>query len=142
MTFAHYDGSVTSGDVCPQVTVPGAALSFREANMDAAQRLREALAAMAHNEPANTVKLRDAVCAFVDEMKTKGEPPESVIIAAKQVAAATGLLPMPEQDVLLRSAHADRVVTDVVRWCIEQYYEMPAAPASTSVSLPPPPPPA
>jgi hypothetical protein len=101
--------------------------------MDAALRLRQELAAIVHDGPANTDRLREAVCAFVDEMKSKGTRPEAVIVAAKKVAAATGLLPMPEQDLLLRSAHADRVITDVVRWCIERYYEAPASPSVAAV---------
>jgi tellurite resistance protein len=133
--LAGEDGTVTAGALRLSVTVPGSSLSFREAEMDAAQRLRQELAAMAHNDPAATEKLREAVCAFVDEMKSEGKPAEAVIIAAKQVAATTGLLPMPEQDVLLRSPHADRVITDVVRWCIERYYDRPPR-----ASLPAPPP--
>jgi hypothetical protein len=103
--------------------------------MNAAQRLRIELAAMARNEPATTEKLREAVCAFVDEMKSEGKPAEAVIIAAKQVAAMTGLLAMPEQDVLQRSPQADRVITDVVRWCIERYYDRPP-PTSLPASPP------
>ena len=135
MSLARQDGTVTAGATRLSVTVPGTSLSFREAVMDAAQRLRQELTALAHNEPAATEKLREAVCAFVDEMKSKGKPAEAVIVAAKQVAATTGLLPMPEQDVLQRSPHADRVITDVVRWCIERYYD---APARSSLPAPPP----
>ena len=137
MTLARQDGTVTAGTAAggPLVTAPGTSLSLREANMDAALRLRQELAAIAHSDRASVDELRKAVCAFVDEMKSKGTTPEAVIIAAKQVAAATGLLPMPEQDVLLRTARADRVVTDIVRWCIERYYDLPS---QSSAAAPPP----
>jgi hypothetical protein len=135
MTLARQGGSVVAGASRLSVTDPGTSLSHREADMDAAQRLRLELTAMARGEPEAGDKLREAVCAFVDEMKSEGKPAEAVIIAAKQVAAMTGLLPMPEQDVLLRSPYADRVITDVVRWCIERFYD---APARSSLPAPPP----
>jgi hypothetical protein len=66
------------------------------------------------------------VCEFVDAMKSEDQSPERVIISAKRAAAAAGLLPAQEQDMLHRSARADQVITEVVRWCIDRYYQMPA----------------
>ena len=91
--------------------------------MGATERLHAELAAMARDEHAEVASLEDAVCAFVDEMKQQGHPPEMVIVAAKQAAADSGLVPTLEQSLHLRGDHADHVIGEIVRWCIEQYYE-------------------
>jgi hypothetical protein len=90
--------------------------------MDAIDRLHAEFTAMAHNEHIELTMLEDAVCAFVDEMKEQGQPPEAVLVAAKQAAADAGLVPSSEQSLFLTNDHADHVLGEIVRWCIEEYY--------------------
>jgi hypothetical protein len=56
-------------------------------------------------------RLRETVCAFVDELKRQGLPPERVIVELRSIAdqARTGVL-------------TESLIADAVRWCIERYY--------------------
>lgn len=84
----------------------------------AAQRLRLAFAA----KPVDPCLLREAVRAYVDEMKRMGAPVERTIIEIKRIAdAALGptifrgksAAPRDEGDI------ADQAVT----WCIDHYFQ-------------------
>ena len=55
--------------------------------------------------------LRQAVCAFVDELKSEGMSAERVVIEMRVIA----------NDVRF-SVLDDHVVEDAVRWCIAHYY--------------------
>jgi hypothetical protein len=90
--------------------------------MSAIERLFAAFAETAHNEHAERTQLEDAVCAFVEEMKEQGQPPEAVIIAAKQMAAQAGLVSSPEPSLFFTHDDAGHVLSEIVRWCIEEYY--------------------
>lgn len=90
--------------------------------------LRESLArALAvPSERPNEAKIRDEVCAVVDEMKAAGWPPERAIIAIKQIAMEAGLnesravLALSNKELDAR----DALMAKVVRWTIECYYDV------------------
>ena len=69
--------------------------------------------------PVDEGALRDAVCAYVDEMKQLGAPVERVIIDIKRVMhvdEARGLRDPKRPD-------ARRLAEDAVSWCIAHYYK-------------------
>jgi hypothetical protein len=77
--------------------------------------LRQVLArllphALILSEPEREL-LRGKVCAFVDARKHDGVPPERVIVEMRRVVALVGA-----------TASADRLVGEMVRWCIERYF--------------------
>jgi Mg-chelatase subunit ChlD len=93
--------------------------------------LRDALAVVVELHPApigaeNRTRIKDQVRAVVDDLRAAGWPPERVIVALKHTAYEAGL--RPTRFVVL-SQHAsidehDGLIVDIVRWCIEQYYEL------------------
>ena len=97
--------------------------------------LRDTLTALVAEHPTvadatHQQRLRQQVCAMVDELKSGGWPPERVIVAVKQVADDAGL--HPSRGVLSTLSpltDRDAMLVNMVRWCIEQYYgvETPAA---------------
>jgi hypothetical protein len=64
----------------------------------------------------------------VRRAKTEGRPPETILVALKDVVrsaaresgASTG--PPPRSAPPVTSARRARVLEQVVRWCIEEYY--------------------
>jgi len=91
------------------------------------QSLAEASTIMATSTFSSTERrLRDEVCAVVDELKALGWPPERAIIAIKEIAHEVGLT--PSQRVLVRDtdlAPRDALLAKIVRWTIECYYDTP-----------------
>lgn len=69
-------------------------------------------------------ELRRNVHEFVDISKRKGAPVERVIVALKEIAAASGMRSTTDM-VSLRSqlTPRDRLLLDVVRWVVERYYD-------------------
>jgi hypothetical protein len=65
---------------------------------------------------ADAAALRDAVCAYVDAARQRGEAVEHVIIELKQEMRAAGVVD--------RYANKDErmLAESVIRWCIERYY--------------------
>ena len=62
--------------------------------------------------------LKDSVCAAVDELKAQGWPIENIIIWVKEIAAEAGL-----GSHRFRPRQPDSIIEEVVKWCIERYYE-------------------
>ena len=62
--------------------------------------------------------LKEHVCAVVDELKAQGWPIESIIIWMKEIAAEAGL-----GSHRFRPRQPDSIIEDVVKWCIERYYD-------------------
>ena len=89
--------------------------------------LRESLARALVTSPeqASDKKLRDEICAVVDEMKAAGWPPERTVIAVKQIANEAGL--MESRALLSLSTKQldvrDALMAKVIRWTIERYYD-------------------
>jgi hypothetical protein len=66
-------------------------------------------------------QLRAAVIEYVAEMKSRGWPPERVLVNVKELAHEAGL----RQGYLAIDDDGDpssQLLTDIVAWCIEQYY--------------------
>jgi hypothetical protein len=96
----------------------------------AAVLLRETLAGMRpHGESVlrdvvRREQLRQQVHAVVDDLKGVGWPPERVVISVKQIAADVGLCPSPHFSRASQAlANSDALLADVVRWCIERYFQ-------------------
>jgi hypothetical protein len=97
--------------------------------------LRDYLAAIATHpsltEHGLTEELHQRVRAMVDELRVAGWPPERVIVAVKQVAEDAGL--RPSRGVLSATVPLnaqDAALVKMVRWCIEQYYDVDSPPAT------------
>src|SRR5690349_7330201 len=63
------------------------------------------------------------VCAYAEELKALGFPPERVIIAVKRTANEAGVFSSPRLVEPRANLDAkDQLLVDMVRWCIERYY--------------------
>ena len=87
--------------------------------------LRQALSGLPGTLNAEAkARLRERVDAYVDETRALGWPIERVIVALKQIAAEAGL--RSSTDVLRVKGGLearDALLLDVVRWCVERYFE-------------------
>lgn len=71
-------------------------------------------------------EIQREVCAYADELKDLGLPPERVIVAVKRVANEAGL--HTTRRVVPSSIQLDgkdKLLVDMVGWCIERYYGRP-----------------
>ena len=66
--------------------------------------------------------LRQHVCAFVDQAKAKGWPPERVLVEVKTIAREVGFEVRSAMGNADSPETRDEVLTKVVGWCIEHYY--------------------
>lgn len=104
----------------------------------AAVALRNSLHALAASWPSildakQRDSIRTQVCALVDELRSLGFPPERVIIAVKALGEEAGL--RPARMVSWRGGPLtvqDELLTEMVGWCIEQYFRETTADSSTS----------
>jgi hypothetical protein len=73
--------------------------------------------------PAVEREIQREVWDYADELKGLGLPPERVIIAVKRAANEAGLY-STQRVITTRSAldDADKLLVDMVGWCIERYY--------------------
>lgn len=71
-------------------------------------------------------KVRLQVCEYTDELKALGVRPERVIIAVKRVAREAGIV---SESLVVPTSQPrdgkDKLLVDLVSWCIEQYYDRP-----------------
>lgn len=83
----------------------------------AVERLRGALESAVTYTPDSSGlvrrHVRDAVCAFVEEMRTEGMPPEEIVVGIRAVASTVGV------DYFSDLANA------AVRWAIAHYFGAP-----------------
>ena len=72
---------------------------------------------------AECAALRQLVIEYVDELKGLAWPPERIIVAVKSIAREAGIR---QTSGVLRNdlaiSGADKILVDVVGWCIQQYY--------------------
>ncbi len=71
--------------------------------------------------------LKALVCDYVDVLKTVGFPVERVILSVKRAANEAGWRSsslLPKATVNLSGE--DKLLADMVRWCIERYYDPPS----------------
>lgn len=70
-------------------------------------------------------EIQEHVWDYADELKRLGQPPERVIVAVKYTANQAGI----NGTRLLTSSRAlderNKLLVDMVRWCIERYYGQP-----------------
>jgi hypothetical protein len=72
------------------------------------------------------VALRAHVARYVDEGKELGWTPQHVIVAVKRIAHDAGLRPsenIVESPTRLAMTATDRLLVDLVGWCIDRYYD-------------------
>ena len=67
--------------------------------------------------------IRRQVCDYADELKALGLPPERIIIAVKLTANNVGMRPSRYAGTAASLDATDKLLVDMVRWCIERYYE-------------------
>ena len=63
-----------------------------------------------------TEPLREAVCAYVDTARERGEPVERVIIDLKRMMELSGAWRRST------SRKEEAIAEGIIRWCIERYY--------------------
>lgn len=71
-------------------------------------------------------EIKDTVCAYTDELKRRGVPPERAIVAVKRAAREAGL--SGTRATILNPLDldgTDKLLADIVGWCIERYYGPP-----------------
>jgi len=92
-----------------------------------AASLRECLAQVTIPlKPRELDAVHDVVSRYVSALHGRGWPPESVIMAVKQAAREAGLRASANQTLAeSRWTDTDRLLAELVRWCIAQYYDSP-----------------
>jgi len=71
--------------------------------------------------------VRELVSQYVAVLHDRGLPPERVITAVKQLAREAGLRASASQALGETSwTDEDRLLAELVRWCIAQYFQAPA----------------
>jgi hypothetical protein len=71
-----------------------------------------------------TRELREAVCAYVHDLKERGYPPERVLIDVKGLLAEAGIRktgPLTDRGSATLGPETE-IVERVVEWCIEEYF--------------------
>lgn len=66
--------------------------------------------------------LRLLVAQYVDELKRRDLPPERVIVQLKALAREAGIGQTENSHPELNAADSDKLVVEMVEWCIERYY--------------------
>jgi hypothetical protein len=94
------------------------AAGFAQAH-DLPEGLRRALVAAAATRDYSAPELHEEVCGYVRDLRDRGHPPETVVVAVKRAVrgATVGLSPYK-----VERRHAADLLERVVRWCIEEYY--------------------
>ena len=76
--------------------------------------------------PAVEREIQRHVCDYADELKARGLPPERVIIAVKYTAKEAGVYATSAHLAAARDLDGkDKLLVDMVGWCIERYYGPP-----------------
>ncbi len=72
-------------------------------------------------ESSDRDALRAAVCAYADELKRLGWPPERVIVNVIQIAREAGLGSSAWMVLSEATAPTDNLLVEIVGWCLERY---------------------
>jgi hypothetical protein len=112
------------------VTIPEHAPLEGGLSLTTSERLMLSVVRAAREARAATPELREAVRAYVRELKDRGHPPERVLVAVKALVAEAGFTRTgPWADRSSTSIHPETEVLDrLVAWCIEEYF--PPAPTA------------
>jgi len=71
-------------------------------------------------------ELRRCVNDYADQLKTLGLPPERVVIAMKRLVSGAGVVATSRSVATPKELDGrDKLLVDIVAWCIEQYYRRP-----------------
>lgn len=97
---------------------PHDAAGFSQAR-ELPEGLRRALTEAAASRDYTAPTLHEEVCDYVRDLRDRGLPPETVVIAMKHAVRDATLGLAPYQVERRRSAE---LLDRVVRWCIEEYY--------------------
>jgi hypothetical protein len=77
-------------------------------------------------EPPIEREIQRHVCAFADELKDLGLPPERIILAVKRAANEAGIYStMRLSGFTYDLDGGDKLLADMVGWCIRRYYGEP-----------------
>jgi hypothetical protein len=76
-------------------------------------------------EAAAEREVRRLVCEYADELRELDFPPEQVILAVKRAANDAGLSYKMRFDSRPAVDGKDKLLADIVRWCIDRYYLTP-----------------
>jgi hypothetical protein len=115
------DAPRTAGEALtgpPMSPDPQDTAGFSQAR-DIPDGLRRALIAAAATRDYTAPGLHEEVCDYVRDLRDRGLPPETVVIAMKSAVrdATLGLAPYQ-----VERRHSAELLDRVVRWCIEEYY--------------------
>jgi hypothetical protein len=118
-----------AGDTPPrELRHPGLASNSR-GDEALASSLRESLTRL--TTPFNARELeevRELVSQYVVALHNREWPPERAITAVKQVARDAGLRASASQALAESQwTDSDKLLAELVRWCIAQYYDSPVA---------------
>jgi hypothetical protein len=98
-------------------------------SLTASERLILAVAHAAKAAHSPTPELRQAVRAYVEELRTSGKTPEQALVAVKTLLTAAGLRISGPRLTWSDASHPDDEIIDrVVFWCIEAYFPPPSNP--------------
>ncbi|MEO8909581.1 MAG: hypothetical protein ABI408_05065 [Gemmatimonadaceae bacterium] len=87
---------------------------------DHAKALKNQLSAAVSRSEGQQDKVRDLVCALVDQMKSEGAEPEKVVIAIKSaVLGDTTIRAAPDSSHL---REREKMLQHALTWCIQRYY--------------------
>ena len=77
-------------------------------------------------DPPIEREIQRQVCAFADELKELGLPPERIILAVKRAANEAGIYSTIRISGFSRNLDGpDKLLADMAGWCIHQYYGEP-----------------
>jgi len=82
--------------------------------------LKTQLSEAATNSEVEQEKVRELVCALVDQMKSEGAEPQKVVIAVKSAVLGDTTVKAAPDSAHLRET--EKMLQRVLRWCIERYY--------------------
>ena len=68
-------------------------------------------------------EIRREVCEYADELKSLGLPPEHIVAAVKRAAKRAGIsATLQSLATPMHLSGADKLLGDMVGWCIQRYY--------------------
>jgi hypothetical protein len=85
-------------------------------------RLRELAWPLSAQDEA---EVQQRVCEYADELKALGLPIERIILSVKRAANRAGLSASPHLPSTAALHGTDKLLVDMVRWCIDRYYGKP-----------------
>ena len=86
--------------------------------------------------PHDLDEVREVVSRYTSDLQSRGWPPERVIMAVKRAAREAGLRASANQALAeSRWTDTDKLLAELVRWCIARYYDSPEDVAVARASI-------